>query len=200
MESSKLESLSPYELADKLYNKKPQQPGSLRMLPCYDDMYDDEVSLLFEMLITIYMEGIIDGHKLYQILTTKEDPQANIGLQSINVYEIINEQLLLCAPWFSSLGYILFVNEYRADEYVFDGGEYCKIILKDNPQDKNYFTSNNIDKSYHFILYRNYNVTDNIEDIKAIFHRPKNPNDLNDYNKIYTIKFKPLRIEERCRY
>lgn len=192
------ENFSPEELASFLYNELPVSPCSLKLLPYSVDMDNDQSSFLFEILITFYMEGIVNGHKLYEMLQSKKIV-TNQTSKTINVFQITSENLLLCEPWLNSLGFMLFVSEYNANEYTIDQSEYCKIILRDNPKDKKFFVSKKIDKPYHFIMFSNYKPTNKLENIKALFYKPKDIKKPNDFDKIYTIKFKPYNMDTKCK-
>ena len=160
-------------------------------------MDNDQTSLLFEILITFYMEGVLDGHRLYEML--KINKVITDYTKKIDVSKITKENLLLCEPWLKSLGFILFVEEYKINEYNMDNSEYCKILLKDNPKDKNFFLSKNISKPYHFVLFANYKSTNKIENMKCLFYKPKDIFDSKDSDKIFTIKFKPLNVNTGCK-
>lgn len=195
------EDFSPEELASFLFNNLPVDPCSLGLLPYSENMDKDQASFLFEILITIYMEGILHGHRLYEMLKTKtEISDTDREVKKINIFDLSTENLLLCEPWFKSLGYMIFVEEYKEGEYSFDKNEYCKILLKDNPIDSKIFTSKKINKPYHFVIFAGYKPTDKLENIKAIFYIPKKKSkNSSEHDKIFTIKFKPFNLSSRCK-
>ncbi|ARF09363.1 hypothetical protein Catovirus_2_312 [Catovirus CTV1] len=189
------ENFSPEDLASFIFEELPNDPCSIKFLPYSVNMDKDETSFLFEILITIYMEGMMHGHRLYDMLRLKKsissDPES--PRQKINVYDLNKQKLELCEDWIKSLGFLTFVEEYKASEYIFDQNEYCKILLADNPYDSKILKNKGVNKPYHFIIYAGYNPTNLLENMKAVFCKPKDPKKKpNDYDKIYTIKFKKL--------
>ena len=191
------ENFTPEELASFLYNELPVDPCSLKLIPYSPNMDNDQITFLFEILITFYMEGMVDAPRLYHFLETKEN--IFYDKKDIDIYNISLKDLFLCSPWLKSLGFLLFINEYKFDDYISDKHEYCKIILKCDKNYINFFKKNRIEKSYHFILYSNYISTNKLEDVKAVFFKYKDPHNDLDCDRVYTIKFKPLNMDSKCK-
>ncbi len=188
------ENFTPEEISDFLFEETPADPCTLKILPYPSVMDNDETSLLFEVLITIFMEGMMKAKKLYNIL--EENTSDNINEEEyIDVYNIQPDDLLICEPWFKSFGFLIFIEEFDVNNYIASEEDYCKIILKDDPNNSVYFNRNNITKPYHFILFSRYKSTNKLENIKALFHKPGLT--LNS-NKLYVVKFKSLSIDTRC--
>lgn len=186
------EEFTPEDLANYLFYELPAEPCSLKLLPYSHDMDKDAASFLFEMLITIYMEGMMEGKRLYKMLQTKTSSVPEDDDKKIDVLNLTIENLYLCEQWIKSLGFMIYIEENNEDEYVQTAHDYCKILLRDNPNDTGFFYMKNIKKPYHFVLCAKYKPTDKIENIRALFYKPKKRNDDNDKNKVYAIKFKPL--------
>lgn len=193
------ENFSPEELASFLFDDLPVDPCSLSLLPYSHNIDKDQVSFLFEILITIYMEGILHGHRLYEMLSSKTQiSENNYPVKpKIIIDDFQLNNLMLCDKWLQSLGYHLIIQEYESDNYKFDDNEYCKIILKDNPNDQQIFNQKKINKPYHFVMFRAYKATNKLQNIKAVLYKPKNDN--NSKDKIFTVKFNPFNINSKCK-
>lgn len=180
-----IKNMTPEDIADFLFYELPADPCTINIVPIDITHINGSVcdaTLLFEILITIYMEGITDAERLYKMIQLKQwFPKENKAID-IDIENINCEILLLCEPWFKSFGFVIYVDVYENNDYIYDNSEYCKILLNQN-DDKISFVSNNINKRYHFILQKNFEYSNDLSKIKAIFFGK---------NKIFTIKF--LRI------
>lgn len=189
------EAFTPELISEVIYNELPVGACTLKLLPYSPDMDNDSASFLFEILITIYMEGTMDAPRLRKMLKEKriieETNNKSLDLLTINL-----NILETCESWIKSLGFLMFIEEYNVIDYNIDKSEYCKIILKNDPNFKNFFRHKKVDKPYHFISFANYKPTDKLENIKALFYKPII--NKSEKEKVYTIKFKPLILDSRC--
>jgi len=182
------------DFTNLLFSNPPQLANSVDFIVLNgDDKTDpDSTTFVFEMLLNIFIKGTIDGERLFEILKTNKPIKKTDDVTFINVYGINETQLEITKKWFYSIGYMLKVCEHT-EPYQIQKYDYCKIYLRDNPQNKPFFTIKNIDKLYYFVLQSTYEQTNKLEDIKAIFYKPKNPQDSQDKNKVYTIGFEPIK-------
>jgi hypothetical protein len=182
------------DLVRELFSHPPKPPRSLGILPYSADAEDDIASFNFELLITVYMEAIMDIQRLITILATKKTIEPSNEEKKIDVFAITPELLEIPKVWFNSFGFSYVVTEQecvlKVTDYVPD--YYCKIILRDNPHDTEYFNFKRINKPYTFLLHTDYIPTNKLEEIKAVFSKPKIPKDKNSKEMLYTIYFFPL--------
>ena len=73
-----------------IFSNLPQDPLSIKFIPVSEEPDEEETSLVFEMLINIYMEGMIDAERLVNILTIYKYHELN-NVQKYN-YEEIKEK------------------------------------------------------------------------------------------------------------
>lgn len=149
------------ELASVIFNNPPLEPNSCSLL---NDNDDTDPSYVFEMLITIYMEGMM---VIYN------------DLENVNFDMINKEHLESIKPWLLSFGINLTIKEDYDDDY------YCKIIINGDPKYKYYFTIHNTNK-YHFFFNNKFfdgtgykYPTKRLNEITAIFI----------CDKTYTLQF-----------
>lgn len=192
----------------KLYANTPKDSSSIQLIPIPENNEDidfnkknDIYLFVFEMLLEFYLEGIMHYKDLANILNAKiTHNYENINFDEIEskfidsiyddyiVNDINSEILKINQEWLNSIGYFLHVNEYN-DEY-FDQNDqqneyYCKIILKNNPDDYGYFYIRKIEIPYHIIINGNYdnNKIQKISDIKC---------KLSVNKKVYLISFEEI--------
>lgn len=163
----------PVQFSQILYNSPPKEYNTV-LLQHNDEIYQDP-TLLFELLLLIYLEGITNGVKLYNILF-----KTNNELRDICSEDITITNLQICDKWFRSMGYIIHITEYEEDDYSFSDNDYCEIFFKFNNID--FFEYYNIKTNYNFILYKSFNCN-TFSNMNAIIANNK---------KIYTIKFNKL--------
>jgi hypothetical protein len=162
--------LSPQEIANRLFSEDPKKPMSqmISIDPETDEQLD--ASLIFEMMITILMEGL---ETIFVDLKTAD-------------LSILDKSLLMkLDPWFWSVGFSLSVDVVdKTDRQAYDTeGRYCKIIL--NNDDYGFiFRLKNVDKSYHFLINPQYVNGCPLDDINELFA------DFHINQKVYKIGFK----------
>ena len=140
--------------------------------------FSDENSkeIMFEILITIYIEMIFNYSKLkYLENQNVEDldnnfDNFNIDLNQININDLTN---IFCEK-FTKLKFILNVSELSREEFEnTKKNRYCTVLLKDLESDKNFFELNkeyfDSDKRYHFILNNLYKTKEELRDIFCTF-------------------------------
>lgn len=190
MEDETLEAISnisapsgtPEEIAKMLFSNKPDDPCSRCIIPYSEGAEEiqtvDKVSFNFEILLTIYLEGlmnIMDVIKQNNELVADMDIYNNLSMSDLKFPD----------PWFKSFGYSISVTEYGADRRREFNNKikpfsYCRIILSFDPKDRTVFIMKNITKKYHFLLSSNYRPTNVMEDMYAVLTK-------NDVS--YVIKF-----------
>lgn len=153
--------MSPEDIAQNLFSKDPE--GKFTKQIFADVSNDDNVrdtSYLFEIAITILMEGI------------------NIvlgGLENLEPESLEPDHILALNPWFNSIRFKINV-ELVEKKDLFDYEDYyCKIILK------NYgygplFDIKKFKKDYHFLCNQKYRegcFIENLNDMFATFVREK---------------------------
>lgn len=156
---------SPLHIAQTIFNKPYQPPKSYCILN-YDE--NSNVSIMFEILLTIYMEGI-------NILLN--------GWNNLNLDELSEDLLFTPNPWFNSLGFKLNIFEINKNltDFDFYKNYYCKIKLKlDEPV---FFEMKNIDNDYHFVINGDF------------YHENKNENNIENLFAIYIYKNKIYQIQ-----
>ena len=145
---------SPYDIAQIVFSKEPGKPFTNQLWPDESLLSNnDSVSTIFEVLITILMEGIniVSG-----------------GIDKIDATDFTVEHIIALQPWFSSFG--IKVNTLTQEEC---NNYYCQVIFKNNGYDP-LFEMKNIDKNYHFLMspyYVHECHIDKLEDIKCVFKK-----------------------------
>ena len=126
---------------------------------------------LFEILLTIFMEG------LEHFCT---------DLSKFNINDLTLDNLNYLNPWFESIGFTIKTYEYSINDKESYDEHYCKILIRDKLYNV-FFVMKSLNKNYHFLLNGDklaYNKTkNNICDLYSIF--------VNN-NIVFKIKF------ERC--
>lgn len=130
-------SYSPEKVAQIIFAGEPMKPNS-HMILAYHDTNDS--SYLFEIMITIFMEGmdILSG-----------------GLDKVDLTNFNQDYILGLSPWFNSLGFKIHVFVFDKQDIDKYEDYYCKIILNNNDYGK-FFEMKNIHKSYHFLCNQKY--------------------------------------------
>lgn len=160
---------TPEELAWQLILDENISP---RTLMTFADENSKEI--MFEILVTIYLEMIFNYYKLkYLENTTDNDDDIinaydNFKLDLTNVN--VNMLTDIFFEKFKKLRIILSVRDMSQIEYENTKKiRYCTVMLKDSPQDATYFMMNEeyLDKNkrYHFVLNSLYQKKENLRDI-----------------------------------
>jgi hypothetical protein len=135
---------------------------------------ENSKEIMFEILVTIYLEMIFDYYKMKYLETTtdKDDDIINkydnfkLDLTHVNVDMLTD----IFFEKFKKLKIILSVRDMSQTEYENTKKiRYCTVMLKDSPQDATYFMMNEkyLDptKRYHFVLNSLYEKKENLRDI-----------------------------------
>lgn len=184
------QSASPAELAQKIFSELPKDPGSLCILPYSQSFDNDLASFNFEILLTVYLEGLMNIMDVIK-KNNQENANQNEELLERRIYSNINiDDLMFPDPWFKSFGYTINVTEYSKDMYRQFNNKikpfsYCRILLSFDLKDKLHFLMKGITTKYTFVLCANYKPCDKIEQIYAV---------LNNGDKNYQISFKEFKV------
>lgn len=173
-----LEDYSPENIAAALFNQEPKDPLTCRLV-AESDIVDSV--WLFELLITIFMEGM----------------EIIIGDLSIaDLKNLSMQHIIALNPWFHSLGFNISVDIWNKGEDLEEYKDYyCKIIVKDKINEI-IFEHKNVDKNYHFLLngpcLKANKEKTNVKDLYAIL--------INNDNTVFKINFQfyiPLTINTK---
>jgi hypothetical protein len=108
---------------------------------------NEKISDTFQVLITIYMEMIYGSLKINNLLNNCD----LYDFSKVTINELSDSYKLR----FSKINTVLNVFDVTNEIDSFQN-YYCKIMLKDTPEGKIYFSKyNNLDKNYTFLLNRN---------------------------------------------
>lgn len=184
------ERMSTDTLIQKLFSELPKERNFCAIIPICEDIDVNNMTeaqeLIFEMLINIYLETVIDGERLHRMLIERSCIEKK-EINKINVYDIQKENLEIPEQWFKSFGFCINVSEYSAEDYQGikeDLHLYCKVLLKDNPRDAGYFLMRKINKLYHFVKFGNYKKATKLSDICFVINNPMPQNE-----KFFIISF-----------
>lgn len=130
MTEEDITNLDPENIAQILFTK---EPGPEKSIGIFVD--DSDAVYIFEVLITIYMEGMM-------ILFN------NLNNVDLNLMSI--EHLIALRPWFKCLGFILNIDMFSSDNMDDVSEFFCDTKLKDNDY-KLFFELKGINKNYHFL-------------------------------------------------
>ena len=143
------ESIDPIEIANILFSNEPKNECSIQLCDVED------IDMLFEILITILMEGIEKINFIDQLDDIDD--------------ETLSDFLINIKKWFISMGFTIHINKTQKnnkDDY------YCKIITK-NGTYGHIFMIKNIDKNYSFLLNPKYIKSNEIFNTYAIYVAPE---------------------------
>jgi hypothetical protein len=199
-----LENLTIEEIFSTVFFTPPTSYCTKQILPFSNDNESDTASFNFEILISLFMESMMNLETLLTVLCNNE-PSEQDPDKVLDVYGIKEEYLEVPQPWFNSFGFYLKIHcdEVNTETFTKPTDHYCKVLLRDNPSDTGYFYLRKINKPFTFVLNADYVKTPNIDNIKAIFYKPKK--DQNDKELMFTISFsvlnkiivdKPLKMNE----
>ncbi|AYV75761.1 MAG: hypothetical protein Terrestrivirus3_30 [Terrestrivirus sp.] len=190
--------MSPEELAKMIFAQKPSDPCSKQILPSSPEngqMDNDMVTFCFEILLTVYLEGLMYilemiKNNTYDMETTdKKDYEMDY-----EVYKTVtHDDLRFPDPWFKSFGYSINVEEVdissknlqREYNNKIKPNSYCRTMLSFDPNDRLQFVLKGIQNKYHFILNGTYKQTNKIESVYTLLSKD---------NKIYKISFKQFKL------
>lgn len=155
----------------KLFSEQPTDPNTKKLLSYTDtDNNQDQATFTFEILLQLYIEAILNIDLLKEVMNKHNDFNSKM------------ECLEYPQKWFNSIGYLVRLVEFDVDDmFVKPTDHYCKVILKDNPEDAPFFVIRQILKPYHCLLNGAY-VPKPLHNIKAIMYDERN-------KKMYQIKF-----------
>jgi len=159
---SDLKEMTTEDVAQILFSDLPRDPNTIQII---SDQIEMDISMIFEMMITIFMEGL---------KKITDDFQNDI------IRNFTEDDLLKLNPWFYSTGFKLNVASWQkpTDEKFIN--RYCKIILKEGDY-CDFLQISKIDKSYHFLLNGSFDGNHKkLSDIFALFETK---------NTIYEISF-----------
>lgn len=132
--------------------------------------------ILFEILITIYIEMILNYYKLKYLENTINDENEEYICDQFDNFTLdltkvdINTLTGIFKEKFNKIKFNLNVIELEQSQYEFiKKNRYCNVMFKDSPQDSIYFTMNSqyLDpkKRYHFVLNCLYKKKEELRDI-----------------------------------
>lgn len=171
--------INPSDLVHKFLSNKPISKSDMNFI-VPNEIDEDSISLLFELLITIFAMMV---------------SEITVIMNKMNKVEIINEYdfdkyINYIKQKFNLLNIILTCSSYDNSHEVFDllNSKYCKILLRFNKLDANEFIKYDIPEKniYYFILNKNFTQKSTLSDIYAIIVLE---------NKIYKISFKLIDIQ-----
>jgi hypothetical protein len=165
------ESYTPEELAWKLILDEKVEP---RALLTFSE--DNTKEILFEILITIFLEMIFDHSKLQYLENNLDNTQTDTVDDNFNNFKLdltkldFNQISNLFVEKIKKLKYLLCITELSSEDYTLSKKyRYCTVLLKDSPSDATYFMMNeehlDPDKRYHFALNGNYKKNSDLRDI-----------------------------------
>jgi hypothetical protein len=128
---------TPIEIANIVFSSPPAE-SKVYQLYCDDD--DANVLDIFEIFMTIMMEGILIRCG---------------GTITRDIFYAFDENTLnSLQPWLQSMGYKIHVDAIPYSNVKDYEQFYCQIALKEDPKWKLFFEMNEkrIDKNYHFIF------------------------------------------------
>jgi len=134
-----------------------------------NDTEEDIITFMFETLINIYLEMIFSLAKLEHMIKQQENnEEITPETYKLNISDVTYENMII--PYrekFYKIGYFLSINNASDDDKK---NSYCRVILKDDAKNKNYFNMNNINnKRFHFILNALYKKKNKLKDVLCIF-------------------------------
>lgn len=127
----------PSDIASIVFSEQPATPKSYQLYCESDTEQPMDTVDIFEIFLTILMEGIFIKHQ--------------VTSDTLNMFD---ENAIICLrPWLLSLGYDVAVDKCGFDQVDVYDQYYCKIILRDDPSWVQYFEMHDkITKRYHFIF------------------------------------------------
>jgi hypothetical protein len=166
--SDNIEAYTPEDLSWKLLTDDALAPATAEILTA-DNEGGNQTTYLFEILLTIYVEMIINNAKMLHLINKSESGD----LITLDDFKIIYDNLTidqLTEPFREKLlkiGYFLHIDIVNSLGTTY----YCKILFKDLPSNNIFFqTHHHITKKYHFILNASFKSTPHmkLEDMCAV--------------------------------
>lgn len=185
--TSSIKSYTPEDLSWKLLTDNELTSATAEILTA-DSEGGNQNTYLFEILLTMYIEMLINNAKLFHLINksesgsiiTLDDFRLNFdGLTIDQLTDPFREKLL-------KIKYFLRIETVtNLDKFC-----YCKILFRDLPSNDVFFQGHaNITKKYHFILCSTFKQTPymKLEDIYAIAY-------INGTN--YRVNFEKVIVHE----
>jgi hypothetical protein len=156
----------PKDIATIIFNNPPEGDKSHQMI-C-ESLTEESLNTndLFEIFLTIMMEGLFIKNP-------------NINSDTLKMF---NEKILCdLNPWLRSIGFSTIIEIVPYSEKKLFDNYYCKVILQCDPAWSAYFDAKELTVPYHFVLNSNcsmfhiiecknlQNKTFNLRDLFAIF-------------------------------
>jgi hypothetical protein len=165
---------TPESVAHTIFKSNPGPPFSKQIISEQDEEILNDLSICFEIVLTIFMEGIMI---LYD------------NLDDVDMTNFSLDHLIELKPWLHSLGFDLEIESVnRQDKEKYDD-QYCKIIVR-NSNYKMFFETKNIVKNYYFLANQKYYKKEctkkNLDELYTIFVNERT-------NIVYIIRFKFLK-------
>jgi hypothetical protein len=178
-----LEEFSPENLAKYIFSQSPSDLCTKQLLPFGGENEPDQLGFVFEILITIYLEGLLCIMDTMKAGISEANPNLSEEEIEFQIYNNLTiEDLQFPEPWMKSIGYNLSVTSMDLDTFKKDPTKYyCRTIFKFNPGDQYYFNEQDIPNRYHFLQNRSYTPMSNLQDITAIIIKD---------NTVFFINFK----------
>ena len=143
---------SPEQIAKTLFTHAPQPDNTYALIP--EDDTDNDYSYLFEILITILIEGLM---RLIEDL--------DLSLEDVNLNDFQAKNFEDMNPWFRSTGFEITVTETSQ----VNNDNYCLIALNHSHSYKGFFYTKSLDKLYHFFINHKYIDKHDFENMNDIF-------------------------------
>lgn len=154
LDISQLQGSSPEDIAQSLFTQDPRDPNSCQIVT---DQNDIDVTYLYEILITILLEGL-------EILSS--------GIDTVDLNTFTSDHITSLNPWLKSIGYKVKVVEKDAQDYDQYQEYYCRVVVR-SPTTQTWFDMRHIDKNYSFNLNGTYleenKEKQNLRDLYSIF-------------------------------
>lgn len=191
------------KIAEHIFSAKPCDLCSSQILPVNLDINAsicDKNTFVFEMLINIYLEGMMMIINRAKAIMIQNNIQNNIESSKNNDNRITKlslfrkldlDDFMFHDKWFLGLGYMLLIEKELICDYKdFQNDHYCKILFKFVPSDLYFFKMKNISNNFHFLLNGDYTEKMELNKIKAVLFK-------GDY--AYVIRFKEINTATVCK-
>lgn len=168
-QNEKVLDVTPEQIAEALFSEDPKDPNSFQILARPDTNNAEDMTYIFEILVTIMLEGL--------------EYLSGGDLNNFEIDDFNEDYIETLGPWFNSICFNVKVEVFDQSKMYKCKKYYCKTIIK-NEQTEHIFKQNNIDKNYHFLLngkYEEYNK--NLIELKDLYTVFINK------DKIYKISF-----------
>jgi hypothetical protein len=183
---------TPQTLAWKLLMSDDIKNLSSAIMSFNADGYDeaeDPNSFTFEIMITIFVEMLCS----LATIMSEDDAEVRKRLNMSDFFDTVTEKLLKASVSVN-------INVIEKEWLENDSGyfkqlldkRYCKVILRDNPEEEPLFRAYNVDDEnmYHMLLNPKYKKQKKLRDIEALFSVKEN---------IYQVSFDFFKHQEIIR-